>query len=276
LRASLKKASLALLLVSLGAVLKIYGGVVYGSKAVFVDGLTSIASVLAGVSLVWWLLKSLEPPDEDHPYGHERLVYGGSIYTVGIYGIVAGYALSRLTIIEAYEISSKASLLALTGTIAYTLAIIIYHKIGRVGAQVAAFTLSEILEGVVSSTTSFLGSLRGCWIDYIGAWVIEIYLLAEVFIQAKNIIKDLSDVLKPENIKEDVKKRFEERGFKVLRLRMRTIIPNKYQGDAIVKPPCNLSYKEADNVIDDLVKKLSTEGIDLVVHIESQKNESCS
>lgn len=267
----IKYATIALIMSALGAFFKIYGGTKYGSEAVFVDGLTCVAGLFAGLSVIWWLRKALRPPDEDHPYGHERLMFGGIIYTIMIYSLIAGYVLFMLLRPKSHEVSSKASIFATIGVGFYALAIIFYRKVKVAGSPIAVFTFSEILEGIVSIGASLLGSMLGYVIDYVGAWIIEIYLFFEIGEQSFKFVNMISDKASSE-IKEHIESEIKKKGFRILSLRIRCVVPGKYHGDVVVIPPDNVDYSSANMVMNELVRSLLKENIDLVVRIEHNKN----
>jgi divalent metal cation (Fe/Co/Zn/Cd) transporter len=190
-----------------------------------------------------------------------------------IYGVVAGYVLSRLLRPERYVVSPRAPLYALIGTAFYVVAVLVYRRVSVAGIPIAVFTMSEILEGIISTVASLLGSVKGYLVDYSGAWIIEGYLLLELFLQAQELITSISDRV-PEGIKDFIRKELEDAGFEVLSLRLRCVVPKRYQGDAIVRPFEDVDYIHADKIVDELVRSLSKKGIDLVVHIEAKKDKS--
>ncbi len=266
---NIRNIEVALALSSMGSAFKLYGGFIYHSKALLVDGLTCIAGLIAGILLLRMMIKASSPPDRDHPYGHERLAFGGVLYVLIIYSFAAGIALSKLLSYRAYKVSPKAPIFAALGTVFYAIAIVVYKRVKVVGTPIAMFTLSEIFEGLISIVASLVGSLRGCFIDYMGAWIIEGYLIFELFTQSREFICNISDRVPPE-IWCAVKRRLEASGFKIKSLRLRTFVPGRYQGDAVIVVPKNLSYKEADEKVDNLVEELSKNGIDIIIHIDTE------
>ncbi len=262
-----RRALVALVLSAAGAAVKLYGSIAHGSKALLVDGLTCLAGLVAGVAAVWWLGEAMRPPDADHLYGHERLVFGGVAYTLVAYGIAAGYGLAYLSSYGSYEVDVEAFAYALGGIALYALAILAYRGVAVVGAPIAAFTASELLEGAVSAGASLGGSLVSYVIDYVGAWVIESYLIYELVHHAREMLRELSDTVTHDAIAE-ARRELEERGFKVTSLRLRRIVPGRYQGDAIVEPPEGMHPEAADLLVDEASMNLNERGIDLTIHID--------
>ena len=81
---------------ALGGFFKIFGGVVYGSRALFVDALTSIANFIAAYATIYYYKVSKRPPDIDHHYGHYKLGFGGTLVSLITYSFVAGLVISEL------------------------------------------------------------------------------------------------------------------------------------------------------------------------------------
>ena len=85
------------LLVNLGlAAIKLVSGGLSGSRAVFADGVHSLADVVTA-AVVWLGYRwSRRPPDEDHHYGHENgeslaaVLVGGLVVATGVGLVVAG------------------------------------------------------------------------------------------------------------------------------------------------------------------------------------------
>ncbi len=79
-------------------------------------------------------------------------------------------------------------------------------------------------------------------------------------------------------ITRQVRNLLEDRGFKVEKLRIRTIVPGHYHGDAVVLAE-NMPYEVADLLVDEAVHLAKKDyNVDLVVHIdvpqEAKKHES--
>ncbi len=267
----IKNAIYALMFSALGALFKVYGGMRYSSEAVFVDGLTCIAGLFAGLSVIWWLRKASMPPDEDHPYGHERLLFGGVVHTIVIYSLVAGYIFFMLLHPKSYEVSPEASIYAAIGVAFYAIAIALYRRVTVAGSPIAIFTFSEILEGVISITSSLLGSMWGYMIDYIGAWIIEAYLFVEIGQQSIELINMISDRVSPK-VKKYVENEFRKRGFSIVNFRLRCVVPGKYQGDISIVPENDMSDDRAYEIAKEIQERLLESNIDLIVHVK-RKNK---
>lgn len=266
-RGTVKAAAYGLTLASVGALAKLLGGILYGSKALLVDGLTCIASLIAGGLLIFWLRRSGAPPDLDHPYGHLRLAYGAVSYTTVVYAFAAGVGFAYLLSVKRYTVDVEAVEYALVGLAFYSLAIIAYRRAGPAGGTVAAFTSSEILESSVSLLSAAGGAALSYIVDYAGAWVIEGFIVYETIKQAGELVISLSDRADAEALAV-ARRELESRGLRVQKLRLRSIVPGRYHGDAVVSPPAGMPPAVADILVDEAVANLESKGIDLTIHID--------
>lgn len=272
-KAKVNTAMIGLALATAGAVVKLLGGILYGSKALLVDGVTCIASVLAGIFLVVWLRRAATPPDFDHPYGHGRLAYGAVSYTLAVYAFAAGVGFTILVTTKQYTVDVEATVYAVVGLFFYLAAILAYRKVGDAGASVAAFTASELLESTTSIVSAAGGATLSYIIDYAGAWIIEAFIIYESAKQAGELVMSLSDRADSEALGL-ARRELEARGFEVHRLRLRRVVPGKYHGDAIVVPPKGMPPEAADILADEAVTSLESKGIDLTVHIDITRSHS--
>ncbi len=262
-----KVLSIALALILGGGIVKTSGYLAFGSKAVLVDALTCIAAALGGFIVLVTTKISLSPPDTDHPYGHERIAYGGALGVLIVYSIVAGAAIISIGPPEPYTVDSRASVTALIGTALYAAAIILARMDPIGGSVLAVFTWSEIIEGLVSAAAAYAGASLSYIVDYAGGLAILAYLLASLYRESKELTFKISDVTE-KDITTKVRKLLESRKFKVKSLRIRTIIPGKYSGDAVIIAPRGTSLEAANILVDEITEALLKENIDLVVHID--------
>lgn len=252
----------------LGGFFKILGGVLYGSKAVFVDALTSIANLIALLLAIKYWRSSLEPPDEDHHFGHHKLAFGGSISTLMIYSFVAGIATLKLLDLREYSISLSAPLMAFLGVVCYLISIIISRRFGTVFTHYSTFTVSELIEGAVVISASLAGALYSYLVDYSGAVLLTLYIfyeLKKVFTEVLGFISDTAPSRDLINIVEEV---FVRNGLSLSELRLRRVDSGHYQGMAFVllKPGDDLTLASSKvNAVKDV---LSNYGVELVVEFK--------
>ncbi len=248
--------ALVLLLVFLGGLVKIIGGIIYGSKALYVDALTCIANFIALIATIYYYRVSLLPPDLDHHYGHYKLGFGGALISVMAYSFVAGLVVSRLYTIEPYEVRIGAPIFALLGFILYGLAIIVARRISEFFGPYSVFTVSELIESIVVIAASLAGALFSYFIDYIGALILAAYIFIELYDTSKDLLVGLSDIAPPKSYVESIKRFLESKGFIVEQIKVRRIHSNLMHGDIAVSVSDRYTIHEVKKLIKELKKEL--------------------
>ena len=266
---------IALTLILMGGFVKTAGYIMFSSKAVLVDAITCIATALGGFVVLIATRASLKPPDLDHPYGHERVAYGGPLGVLVIYALSAGFSAAMLGAPEPYNVDWRASITALIGTSLYVLAIVVARLDPIGGSILAVFTFSEVIEGLVSAGASYAGATLSYVIDYLGGLVILAYLLLSLVRETRKVVDELSDIVE-KGLMENVRRVLEERRFKVKSLRVRRVIPGKYHGDAVVEAPCDMPLEVANILVDEITDMLARNNIDLTVHIDKMRLNECN
>lgn len=253
------------------SVFKVVGGVLFGSRALFVDALTSIANVVAVVGTAHYYRLSLRPPDEDHHYGHYRLGFTGVLVTLATYSFVAGLSVSRLAKFAVYTVSIYAPVMASVGLILYLAAVVTAKKIGRFFAPYAFFTLSELMESTVVIVASLAGALYSFLIDYTGAIIITAYIFYEILDTIRNITRELSDVAPPADLVEMIRSELVSAGFRVKRIRLRKISEGAYHGDVIVCVDPARSVEEVHRDLDLAEERIRSKyRADVTIHVEPE------
>jgi len=254
----------------LGGLFKIIGGVAYSSKSVFVDALTSIANFLSLVLTFTYLQKSYEPPDKDHHFGHYRLKFGGSIFTLMTYSFVAGIALIEVISPKPYEVSIGAPVMAGIGLMFYLASIILSSRSKEETLKYyAAFTLSEVIEGITVVISSLVGAIFSYLVDYFGSVALTVYIFYELYESFKKITIRISDVAPPESILNSIKKKFEDEGFKVEDIRMRYIDESRMEGHVTIEDD---RKSPAEEEILDKIKRDIYDTYQADVYIERKKS----
>jgi len=218
-----------------GGIFKIAGGIIYHSKSVLVDALTSMANLASLVLILAFMKKSSMPPDENHHFGHVRLKFGGSIFTLMAYSFVAGIALMEVLSSKAYTVSLGAPAMAALGLICYLMAISL-SKESRGGplGYYATFTVSEVIEGITVIASSLTGAIYSYIFDYLGSIALTFYVFYELLKSFKDLTLKVSDIAPPLRIVEGIKKSFESRGLSVEELKMRYIDEKTLEGHMII------------------------------------------
>jgi len=270
----LKVSGLTLVIIfsAIGGVFKVLGGVVFESKSVFVDAMTSIANFVAAILVAMYTRKSIAPADADHPYGHDRYRYSSMVVTLIIYAFVLG--LLTADIYESagrpYKVSLYASLMAALGMMFYVGAIAISRRGGSAGQLYAEYTAGELIEGATTILSSLGGALLSYIIDFVGAVFLVSYFAFTTLKSSIELIELIADRIEPSRLN-FIKQFFESRGLKVERIRVRKYTDELIHGDAVVCLPATMSLDEAHRVVDKVEEDLKKMRIDIVVHVEPCK-----
>ncbi len=244
-----------LILSALGGLAKIIGGIFYGSKAIFVDALTSLANLVAAYATIYYYKVSQKPPDIDHHYGHYKLGFGGALVSLAAYSFVAGLVIVELYRVEPYIVSINATFFAIAGFIFYCLAIMLAKREGEFFTPYSVFTVSELIESIVVILASLVGALYNYIVDYIGALILAAYIFVEIFSTGRDLLRNLSDIAPSTKFILNVKETIEENGFTVVDIKIRKIHSNLWHGDLLLKP----SRKDELDKLSERVKKLKEE-----------------
>jgi divalent metal cation (Fe/Co/Zn/Cd) transporter len=263
------KLQLSITLSFIAGAFKVLGGVLGGSKSVYVDALTSIANTMSIAFIYAFYKKSLEPPDQDHPFGHLRFAFGGPIATLMLYSFVLGVVVTD--IINAfgrpYVITIQAPIYAAIGMAFYALAVTFSKGVKTLSIYYAKFTAIEFLEGLATIASSLGGIFISFWIDYITATALVLYLAVELWSSLNEITYTISDYSQVE-IASKISSYLSELGFEVKRIRIRRVFGDMYQGDATVKMQ-NPSNRDTSSLIkkaeEEIMKKFKA---DVVLKLE--------
>jgi len=270
----LKVSDLILVIIfsAVGGIFKVLGGVVFESKSVFVDAMTSIANLVAAVLVATYTRKSFAPADADHPYGHDRYKYSSMAATLIIYAFVLGLLTADIygSAGRPYRVSLYASLMAALGMVFYAGAIAISKRGGSAGQLYAEYTAGELIEGATTILSSLGGALLNYIIDFIGAVFLISYFAFTTVKSSIELIELIADRIEPSKLN-FIKQFFESRGLKLERLRVRKYTDELIYGDAVVCLPATMSLDEVHRVVDKVEEDLKKMHIDIVVHVEPCK-----
>ena len=257
-----------LLLSISGAIVKTIGGIIFGSRSLFVDALTCFANLVAILSTVYFYRASLMPPDADHHYGHYKLGFGGTIVSMLAYSFVAGIAVSTLMETHKYHVYIQAVWMAVAGFFLYLGAIILASRAGEFFRAYAVFTISELIESGTVIVASLGGAMINYIIDYAGAVIITIYIFVELYDTGKKIIIYLSDIAPPKEFIDKVRRLVEEHGFSLVSLKMRRISENIIHGDLVVRSREDIDIKKLVKRIKHIKKELREKyGLDCSIEL---------
>jgi len=255
-----------------GGLVKVLGGMLHGSRSLLVDALTSFANIVALLATIKFYRASLQPPDTDHPYGHSRLGFGGTMVTMIAYGYVAGIASMELVRSTKYVVDIDAVYYALLGLAIYGSVVAITLRLGGFFKAYGVFTISELYESLVVLAAVVAGAIYSYIIDYIGAIGLTLYIFYELVVIGRETFAILVDRSAPSKLISSVRKTFEEKGYQVKELRVRRIAHDQYHGDIRVKPKNrkdpNTLYREIRELKERLKEKHK---LDLIVEVEPEE-----
>lgn len=258
-----------LALIVAGAAVKSLGFVLTFSRALFVDMLTCVASVVAAYFFARYAALSREPPDPDHPYGHGRLLIWSALVTLIAYSFVAGIAVAGLIYWGSSEelISPVAAYAAAVGMALYSGAVYFARRVEHAGTSLAYFSSSELLESLVTLVAVALGSTLSPLYDFGGGSALTAFLLYGIVKEARELAPYVVDYAPPK-LAEEIEEVAEGLGLRVLDVRLRSFLRGKYVGEVVVTAPAGADLREAHDLTDKLVRELERRGIHVAVHYE--------
>ncbi len=256
----------------LGASSKILGSILYGSRALFVDALTSIANLSALFIAIYYLSESMKPPDADHPFGHTRLRYGGVAAILSIYMFIAGFSAATLYYSSrGYSVEEGSAYAAIIGAVFYAMAIAFSRNLDESIRVYAGFTASELVEAGIVVPSAWLGYAKGYLFDLAGASIILLYLFYEAIETHKRLVRVIADTSPPSRVYEEVAREARLRGLVPVAIRLRMIDEKHCSGDMVVRPRRGLAPDIADVLADEIIEELRQRGCDIVIHIDYSK-----
>ena len=253
----------------LGALSKILGSLLYGSRALFVDALTSIANLAALFIVLYYLSESMKPPDTDHPFGHMRLRYGGVAAILSIYMFIAGFSAATLYYSShGYHVEKGSAYAAIIGAAFYAAAIALSRNLDESIRIYAGFTTSELVEAGIVIPSAWLGYAKGYLFDLGGAAIILLYLFYEAIETHQHLIRAIADTSPPPRVYEEVKREARLRGLVPVAIRLRMVDERHCSGDMTVRPQKGMAPDIADVLADEVMEELHERGCDVVIHVD--------
>lgn len=265
----LRRLVMVLVLVAAGAALKTLAAAASGSRAVLADSVTCIASVASAAALLYYYRLSLVPPDEDHPYGHLRLRYGGVLASMAFYLLAAGANMGFLVAgAGGYRVDAAAGLpWLLAGTGLYAAAVLEARGLDPVVRAYAGFTASELLETSVSLAGSAAGQLLGYVYDLAAASAITAYILYEALQAHMYLLRVFADAAAPRSLYDALRRELGLRGLELRRARLRMLDDTHCAGDAVAAPRAGMPADVADLLADEAAEEMKRMGCDVVIHV---------
>ena len=173
------------------AFFKVAFGILGHSPALLADGINSTSDVVYYIAAKIFLRMSVEPADEEHPYGHRQMENIAAI-VVGAFIVTTAVAIfwnsidSVYDIIIRHQLSEQAAhitlIIALATIVIKLLLTYITKKIGKKTNNNAVRALAhDHLNDVFASTAAAVGiffSLRGYfWVDPFAGCIVAVFIL---------------------------------------------------------------------------------------------------
>jgi len=255
------------------------GGIFTGSLALIADGLDSLGNVISSFFTAYFVRKALEPPDEDHPYGHVRFEALSAIitfsYLLSMIIILLHALFERLTTGYVVSIGKRAPVYALISLFSNFLALLFYRRSGFSGLAVKTeelHVISDIVEGISVLLGVILASLFSSIWDAISLCFVILFMgLSSIksFIEIKNSVTDISP---GQSYMEKVSSivRSIEGVKEVHKIRARSVGADVFLDLHVLVDP-SMSVKRAHDLADEVLRRIKRElpnTKDIVVHVE--------
>lgn len=263
--------------------LKILGGVLSGSTALLADGSDSVLNTASAAVAYWTLREASKPPDDQHPYGHQRVeTYGAVIILVLMavtFSFVAFQALDRLQH-GVHEKVDPIGILFAAVSLSLNLAVTTLLRLtggeSTVASVEARHTFLDVAEGLVTLSGVSLGSLFSGYFDLLAAIIIVglvAYFMVDTLASLKRSVVDTSP---PQSVLDEIQSVLEGTegvvGFHNLRARR---VHGKIYADVHLEMDPKLPLEDVHRACDDIEKKLRSRlgDIDIVIHVEPANGE---
>ncbi|MDI9246905.1 cation diffusion facilitator family transporter [Marinobacter sp. CHS3-4] len=193
----------------LGAI-KVVGGLLFHSQALIVDGIHSFSDVASDVVVLAVMRLSRQAPDQEHPYGHQRIETLGTM-VLGSFLIAVGAALAWDNFLRLLD-TEGARLPQWPVLVAAAISVLskewIYRYTRRVGLAIrsdlivanAWHSRTDALSSVVVLVSTAGAMMGHVWLDVLAAIVISILIVHIGWRFAWDSVKELVDTgLSPED-----------------------------------------------------------------------------
>ena len=274
------------------AVFKIIIGYLGHSHALIVDGIHSFSDLLSDAMVVFAAKKSIQSPDDDHPYGHARIetafaaVLGGILIAVGV-GIVID-ALDRLTsgdIVTPESMTVWVALLSvLSKEVLYRYTLIYANRLNSPILKANAWHhRSDAISSIVV-VIGIVGSMSGIpYLDAAAAVIVSMMIAKIGWDIAKESMEQLVDKgLDPEKVKSISLHITEIPGVSQMHMLRTRQMGAEALLDVHIEVAPQLSVSEGHRISDEVSQQLTHGFPDIaqvLVHIDpenDENNSSCS
>jgi cation diffusion facilitator family transporter len=258
---------------------KMLGGILSGSLALLADGADSSLNVFSSSIAYYFYKKSQKPPDQRHPYGHEKFEVFGSLLIL-LLMVLAFSAIGFLAIHRLLEgmpekidpVSIVFALFSLMLNLTVSTLLKRFSSESLLASTESRHISLDVAEGATTLAGVTLGSYLSSLYDLFATIVILVivtYFVLETLKDLREQIVDTSpDIELSQIIEEAIKNSQQEIQYHALRSRKSG---RKIYADLHLVVPKELSVEEAHKICDEIEKKAKEklgENIDITIHVE--------
>ncbi|RLE66026.1 MAG: hypothetical protein DRJ47_03415 [Thermoprotei archaeon] len=275
----------AIFLNTLAMFIKIAGGLLSGSLALLADGFDSSMNVFTGFIVRRYYERSRKPPDEEHPYGHQRYEAYASIIVALVMAslgtLLCATTLHNLLEASSGEVKHIALPLALFSLAVNSICMFMLYKAG--GSSLAIRTESKHLSiDVFESIVVLIGvtlaiHVSRIW-DLIATQVIVGIIFYNIYTTLKEIREYIMDISPGPEILEKVSEIISStkgiKGFHALRARQ--VGECLYMDFHLIfdeDTSLEKAHKVA-SIVEEKLKKNIGKNVDITIHLETEKDST--
>ncbi len=261
-------------------ILKLLIGFIFGSISLIADGFDSVLDIVSATVAGIGERISRKPPDEDHPFGHQKFQQISSLVIVFTMVVssyfIAEESIKRLISAIPYKLEIWiliAAIISLVAKLSISLALL---KIGkRIQSPVYVANAKNYRTDAIASVfviIAYIGTQFDVWwLDPACAFVIVALILYTGYEISKMSLPELLDKGPSEEVKEELRQIVlsfpEVKEVHIIRLRS---VLGMFTGDFHILVEPRLSIRKAHEISEKVKTKLESSGQfrDLVIHIE--------
>ena len=273
-------------------ILKFIAGIISGSISIISEAIHSLSDCLASVLTFFAVMKSSEPADSDHPFGHGKyedisgFIEGGLIIFAGLFIIYE--AVKKLISHGTTEVDTTLGIaVMLFAVVANYIVSSILFKVAKKSNSISLFADGEHLRTDIYSSLGVMAGLvlikiTGIHIlDPVIAIIVALFIFKAGFSISKETLNNLLDGSLPKCDIEAVKKiieNFKDKGVHGYKsLKGRNIGPEK-QFDMTLLFPKRMTIEDCHKICDEIEAEINkTLGNCIIsIHAEPEGCEKCS
>jgi cation diffusion facilitator family transporter len=261
---------------------KLIGYALTGSVGVLSDALESVVNIAAAALAAWAVALAARPPDEDHPYGHDKAEYLSSV----LEGVLIGMA-AVLIVMAARErlLDPRVLPLSVAGLLVTAFSSLLNFWLARyligVGRAVRSIALEADGKHVMSDVITSIGVLVGVlvasltrltWLDPLIAMLVALNVLKTGYDLIRHSLRGLMDeALSSEELAsiQVVLEAFKPRYLEVHDLRTRSSGARRFVDFHLIVPS-DLSVQAAHDLCDQIENQILVRLPDssVTIHVE--------